>query len=188
MALDFPAAVSRLAVLDIVPTYKLFNPVTKSLATAYWHWFFLIQRAPIPETLLLNSADFFLRGRFGTSRRAGVASTSLIPDAISEDAYGEYLRCFKDPARMHAMCEDYRAAATIDLEHDRADLSKKVQCPLLALWGENGAMGTLYDVLETWRERAANVQGRALAGGHYLPEQLPREVYAECIRFLREER
>ena len=112
-------------------------------------------------------------------------ATPTFPAAISEDAYSEYLRNFKDPARQHAGCEDYRAAATIDLDHDRADLQEKIECPLLTLWGGNGAMHTLYDVIATWKERAANVSGKALPGGHYLPEQLPHEVFAECSRFLR---
>lgn len=184
MALDHPNAVAKLAVLDIVPTLRLYTTVTKEFATAYWHWFFLLQAAPVPETILLNSAEFFLRGRFLTSRAGDGAS--LIPEAISEATFAEYLRNFKDPARMHAMCEDYRAGASIDLEHDRADLDKKVTCPVLALWGANNpAVAKLFDVLATWRERASDVQGTALQAGHYLPEQVPTEVVAQCSRFLR---
>jgi haloacetate dehalogenase len=108
----------------------------------------------------------------------------LIPDVISEDVYAQYLRHFKDPATMHSMCEDYRAAATMDLEHDRADLDAKIQCPLLALWGREGAMERCFDVLAAWRERAVDVQGEALPGGHWLPEQLPDEVAGELLAFL----
>ena len=104
---------------------------------------------------------------------------------ITEEAFAEYLRCFDDSATQHAMCEDYRAGATIDLEHDKADLDKKIQCPLLALWGAKGAMELLYDVPATWRERATHVQGKSLSGGHWLPEQSPNEVFAELIPFLR---
>ncbi|MDO8545188.1 MAG: alpha/beta hydrolase [Opitutaceae bacterium] len=186
MALDHPECVSKLAVIDIVPTLKLYTSVTKSFATAYWHWFFLIQPAPLPEDLLLKSAESFLRGRFKRSRKPGVSSASLIPDAISEETFAEYLRCFQDPRRMHAMCEDYRAGATIDLEHDRADLERKVGCPVLVLWGaDNPGVDALFDVRATWRERATDVRGRSLPGGHYLPEQLPEAVHAECLRFIR---
>jgi haloacetate dehalogenase len=176
MALDYPDQVAKLAVLDIAPTYKMYQDVTREFASIYFHWFFFIQRAPIPETLLAGKGDFFLKAW---------AFRGLIPSVISEETFAEYLRCFEDPATMHAMCEDYRAGATIDLEHDKADLDRKVRCPLLALWGAKGAMERLYDVLGTWRERATNVQGKALPGGHWLPEQLPNEVYAELMPFLR---
>lgn len=174
MALDHPDAVSRLAVLDIVPTYKLYSSVTKEFASVYYHWFFLIQPAPLPETLIGNSADFYLRNTF----------RGLIPSVITTELYGEYLRCYQNPETLHAMCEDYRAGATIDLEHDKADLAVKVQCPLLAIWGAKGAMDPLYDVLATWRERASDVRGKSLPGGHWLPEQLPDELNAELLTFL----
>jgi haloacetate dehalogenase len=175
MALDHPDAVSRLAVLDIVPTHKLYSAVTKEFATAYYHWFFLIQPAPLPETLLGNNADFTLRNW---------SFRGLVPGVISEEVYAEYLRCFQDPSTLHAMCEDYRAAATIDLDHDKADLGVKVECPLLTLWGAKGAMHPLYDVLATWRERASHVQGEALPAGHWIPEQAPNELLAELLPFL----
>jgi haloacetate dehalogenase len=174
MALDHPDAVSRLTVIDIVPTYKLYTSVTKEFASVYYHWFFLIQPAPFPETLIGNSADFALRHIF----------RGLIPGVISDALYAEYLRCYQDPATLHAMCEDYRAGATIDLEHDKADLGIKVQCPVLVIWGAKGAMDPLYDVLATWRERASDVRGRSLPGGHWLPEQLPDELTAELLPFL----
>jgi haloacetate dehalogenase len=174
MALDHVERVSRVAVIDIVPTLKLYTTVTKQLATAYYHWFFLIQPAPLPETLLAHSAEVFLRGLF----------RGLLPNRISEPVFAEYLRCFSDPATLHAMCEDYRAGASIDLEHDAADLTTKLSCPLLVLWGERGAMHSLYDVLATWRERASDVRGRALPGGHWLPEELPQELLGELMAFL----
>jgi|HigsolmetaAR201D_1030396.scaffolds.fasta_scaffold00729_2 haloacetate dehalogenase len=172
LVLDHPERVSRVAVLDIVPTHKIYSTVTKQLATAYYHWFFLIQPAPLPETLLANNAEFFLRRLFGAVR------------TMPAEIFDEYLRAFKNPATLHAMCEDYRAAATIDLEHDEADMAKKIECPLLALWGAKGAMQQLYDVLATWRERATNVSGKALPGGHWLPEEVPNEVYEELRSFL----
>ncbi len=176
MALDYPDQVTRLAVLDIVPTYKLYQEVTKEFASMYFHWFFFIQPAPIPEALLAGRGDFFLKTW---------AFNGMVPGVITEETFAEYLRCFEDPATLHAMCEDYRAGATIDLEHDKADLDRKVECPLLVLWGAQGAMERLYDVTATWRERATQVQGKSLPGGHWLPEQLPNEVYAELMPFLR---
>lgn len=175
MALDYPDQVTRLVVLDIVPTYRLYQEVTKEFASMYFHWFFFIQPAPIPEKLLAGNGDFFLKAW---------AFNGMIPGAITEETFAEYLRCFENPATLHAMCEDYRAGATIDLEHDNADLDRKVECPLLVLWGAKGAMEGLYDVLGTWRERATQVQGKSLPGGHWLPEQLPNEVYAELMPFL----
>jgi haloacetate dehalogenase len=174
MALDHAEQVTKLAVLDIVPTYKLYHSVNKELATAYYHWFFLIQAAPFPETLIGNDPEFYLNSLLGR----------LKPRAITPEAFAEYLRCFRDPATIHATCEDYRAAAAIDLVHDEADMNHKVACPLLALWAEKGVVHRMYDVLATWRERAANVSGRALPGGHFLPEEAPEETFAELKAFL----
>jgi len=173
MALDHSSRVKKLAVLDIVPTYTLYQTVTKDFATAYWHWFFLIQPAPLPETLLGNNVDFLFNQFFGASRAI-----------FTTEAVAEYLRAFRDPATLHAACEDYRAAATIDLEHDEEDLGRKISCPLLLLWGEKGPMHRLYNVLGTWRERAVNVAGKALPSGHFLPEEVPDDTYAELKRFL----
>ena len=176
MALDYPRKVQKLVVLDIVPTYKLYTTTNKEFASAYFHWFFLIQAAPFPETLLLNSAEYSLR----TFLRG------MIPEFISEEVFSEYLKHFKDPKTMHAMCEDYRAAATIDLEHDENDIATKIMCPLLVLWGANGAMGKLFNVLETWKERASNVTGKGLPCGHWMTEQLPEQVYDEVYNFLKD--
>lgn len=174
MALDHPNCVTKLAVIDIVPTLHVYSTVTKELATAYFHWFLLIQPAPIPETLFAGQGEFLLRTLF----------RGLDEYAMPSDVLADYARCFNDPATLHAMCEDYRAAAGVDLEHDKADLDKKIACPLLALWGEHGAMHKLYDVLETWRPRGVDVTGKAIPGGHWLPEQNPDAVYDELRRFL----
>jgi haloacetate dehalogenase len=175
LALDHANRVTKMAVLDIVPTYKLYHNVTKEFASAYYHWFFLIQPAPFPETLIGNSIDFFMNRSF----------RPLMPKAVTEEAFAEYLRVFRDPATLHAACEDYRAGAGIDLEHDETDMNRKVECPLLALWGERGPMNRMYDVLASWRERAANVSGKALPGGHFLPEEVPDQTLAELRMFLR---
>jgi haloacetate dehalogenase len=175
LALDHPDRVTRLAVLDIVPTHKLYHNVTREFATAYYHWFFLLQPAPFPETLIGNSVEFYMRNGLGR----------LQPRAVTPAAFAEYLRCFRDPATVHAMCEDYRAGASIDLAHDDADLSRKIACPLLVLWAERRPMHRLFDVLATWRERASQVSGKPLPGGHFLPEEAPEETFAELRPFLR---
>jgi len=178
MALDHPERVTRLVILDIAPTHKLYHNVSKAFATAYYHWFFLIQPAPVPETLIGNSAEFYLNSLLGIGR--------LKPHAITPEAFSEYLRCFRDPATIHATCEDYRAAASIDLVHDDADMDRKVTCPVLALWGEKGVMHRMYDVVAVWRERAANVSGKALPCGHFLAEEAPEETLAELRNFLKD--
>ncbi|HKA54387.1 MAG TPA: alpha/beta hydrolase [Candidatus Binatia bacterium] len=174
MALDHPGRVTKLAVLDIVPTHKLYQNVNKEFATAYYHWFFLIQAAPFPETLIGNDPEFYLNSLLGR----------LKPKAITPEAFTEYLRCFRDPATIHATCEDYRAAASVDLVHDEADMDRKVACPVLALWAQKGAMHRMYDVVAAWRERAVDVSGKALPGGHFLPEEAPEETLAELKAFL----
>ena len=176
MALDAPQRVKKVAVLDIAPTYKMYKTTNQAFATAYYHWFFLIQPYDLPERLIGTQSEYYLR-RFLAAGSAD--STTFTPEAIAE-----YLRCFSDPATLHAMCEDYRASATIDLLHDEADMSQKVTCPLLALWGEKGFVGHAYDVLEVWRERAENVSGQALPAGHFLPEEVPNETYNALQAFL----
>ncbi len=175
MALDHPDAVRRLMVLDIAPTLAMYEQTDMAFARAYWHWFFLIQPAPFPETLIGADPEAYLRQVMG-GRHAGLS-------AFAPEAWSEYLRCARDPATIRAMCEDYRAAATVDIAHDDADGGRKVACPLLALWGERGAVGRCFDVLALWRERATDVRGRALPGGHYLAEELPEEVAADIEAF-----
>jgi haloacetate dehalogenase len=109
---------------------------------------------------------------------------SVMPKFIEPDAYAEYRRCFSDRAAIHASCEDYRAAATIDLTHDEADLDRKISCPVLVLWGVNGLVGRKYDVLAVWRDRATQVSGKGLQGGHWLAEEVPNETLAEIKSFL----
>jgi haloacetate dehalogenase len=176
MALDYPERVTRLAVLDIVPTYTVFANVTQALATDYYHWFFLIQPYDLPERLIGADPDYYLEHKL-ESWSGGYPS--FAPEAVAE-----YRRCFRDPATIHASCEDYRAAATLDLEHDQADLERKVSCPLLALWGDRGRIAQHFDVLETWRDRASDVRGRALKCGHFLPEENARETADELVAFL----
>jgi len=174
MVRDHRDRVTKLAVLDIIPTYTLYHSVTQAVATAYYHWFFLIQPEPFPETLIGRSVEFYLRRSLGP----------LVPEVISEDVYAEYLRTFREPAAIHASCEDYRAGASIDLDHDAADLAEKITCPLLALWGERGPMARYYDVLSTWKERGTDVTGRAIPSGHFLAEEKADDVTGELVKFL----
>jgi haloacetate dehalogenase len=176
MALDHPAQVQRLAVLDIVPTRTMYANVSRQFAKAYYHWFFLLRPEPIPETLIGANPDFYLESHMGT-RHAGLA-------AFAPEALAEYRRCFRDPATIHATCEDYRAAESIDLEHDEADLSRKVAAPLLVLWGLHGTIQRCFKPLADWAERAQDVRGRALDCGHYVPEEAPQALLAELQAFL----
>ena len=180
MALDHPDRVTRLAVLDIVPTRHVYATVGKDLATAYYHWFFFIQPYDLPETLIGADPGYYLR------KKLGGWGTSL--DTFAPEALAEYERCF-DEATIHASCEDYRAAASIDLVHDAADRdeARKLTCPLLTLWGGLGVMERLYDVQEVWRGYANDVRGKPIDAGHFLAEEKPEETARELVRFLEEE-
>jgi len=174
LALDHPERLSKLVLMDICPTHYMYKTADRQFAAGYFHWFFLIQAAPFPETLIGNNVDAFLKLFMG----------SVMPKSIEQDAYAEYRRCFSDPEVIRGSCEDYRAAATIDLLHDEADMGKKIECPLLVLWGGNGLVGKKYDVLSVWRERAMHVSGKALPGGHWLAEELPDQTLSEIRQFL----
>ncbi len=179
MALDHPERVTRLAVLDIVPTRHVFATVDKDLATVYYHWFFLIQPYDLPERLIGADPAYYLRRKLG--------SWGANPDTFAPQALSEYERCFRDPATIHASCEDYRAAASIDLAHDESDWEegRKVECPLLALWGAYAAMEGIYDVEAVWREYTRNVaRAKALDCGHFLAEERPEETARELLAFL----
>jgi haloacetate dehalogenase len=176
MALDHPQRVQKLAVLDIAPTLYVFQNTNQALATAYFHWFFLIQPAPFPETLIGSNAQYYFRSRL---ERWGQGLHYFAPEAVAE-----YERCFCVPEAIHASCEDYRAAASIDLEHDKADRGRRVACPLLALWGADGFVGQNYNVLGVWRDYAMDVDGQAFPGGHFMAEEHPDETYEALHQFL----
>jgi haloacetate dehalogenase len=177
MVLDYPERVSQLAVLDIVPTRHVYETVGKDLATAYYHWFFFIQPYDLPETMIGADSGYYLR------KKLGGWGTSL--ETFATEALAEYERCF-DSATIHASCEDYRAAASIDLVHDDRDRDegRKVECPLLALWGGRGVMEKTYDVEAVWREYANDVTGTPLDAGHFLAEERPEETVRELRGFL----
>jgi haloacetate dehalogenase len=176
LALDYPKQVEKLVILDILPTLWLYDHTDKEFATNYYHWFFLIQPYPVPEMLLGNSADFLGKAFFGR-----LAATA---DAFTPAAIAAYNRTFKDPAILHATCEDYRASAGIDLEHDRADIAARIQCPILVLWGAKNPAYQKHDVLQIWKEKALNVQGKALDCGHFIPEEAPAALLEEVLTFL----
>jgi haloacetate dehalogenase len=176
LARDHGSRVKSLTVLDIVPTLKMYESTNKAFATAYYHWFFLIQKPPLPEMLLAGHVPGYILGRIGRGR-GGLKH-------FSKQARREYIRCFRDPRTIHATCEDYRAAASIDLEHDRKDLQQKLRMPVMVLWGRQGVIEKMFRPLRDWREVAADVQGRALDCGHFLPEEKPAAVLAELRRFL----
>jgi haloacetate dehalogenase len=178
MALDHPERVDRLAVLDIVPTGEMYRRADMSFGLGYWHWFFLPQPYDFPERIIGGDPDHFYLERQGALGIAGL----FAPEALAE-----YRRCWRDPATIHAMCEDYRAGATIDCRLDEADrvAGRRILCPLLALWGARGKMGEWYDVLAVWRGWADDVRGHAIDCGHYLPEEAPAETARALLEFFR---
>ena len=176
MLLDHPEAVTRAALLDIVPTKYVYDHTDRALATAYFHWFFFIQPAPLPELMMQPAAGVLLKaflGAFGGT------------DCYDPEAMAEYERCFCTPEAIHAMCEDYRAAAGIDLRHDAADGGRMIECPLLILWGSRGVVGQLYQPLEVWQRYGSDVHGLAIDAGHFLAEERPDETFAALDEFLR---
>ncbi|HEV8096583.1 MAG TPA: alpha/beta hydrolase [Burkholderiales bacterium] len=178
MAFDHPECVLKLAVLDIVPTWEAYKRADMAFAMGYYHWFFLTQPFDLPERLIGADPEFCWR-RF-TSREPKGA------DFFAAEALADYLRCFRNPATIHAICEDYRAGATVDMEIDEADRTagRKIEAPLLVLWGGKGRLQAWYeDTLAIWRDWAHDVRGRAIDCGHYLPEERPEEVAAEFEKF-----
>lgn len=175
LALDHPQCLERACLLDIVPTLTAYESADQSLATAYYHWFFLIQGNGLPERLIGAEPEFYLRDKLRRWSAPGAR--------FDEAAVAEYVRCLAFADTIHATCEDYRAAATIDLEHDRADRQRRVLCPLRVLWGRDGYVGRHYDVLKIWQDKALAASGRALDCGHFIPEERPAELLEEFTRF-----
>ena len=174
MALDSPAVVERLAVLDIVPTAEMWQRADKDFGLTDWHWYFLAQPEPFPETIITAAPDrFYFRG--DRSRFA--------PEALED-----YLAAVRDPAVVHGICEDYRAGATVDHALDEADLAagRAIECPVLALWAGRDELGRWFDVLATWRRWARDVRGRPIDAGHFLAEERPDEVAADLRAFFLE--
>lgn len=177
MARDHGKRVRSLTVLDISPTLKMYESTNMQFARAYYHWFFLIQEAPLPEKMLAAVGPGYVFKRLGRGK-SGLKH-------FDKRAMAEYARAFKDPRTIHATCEDYRAAATIDLFHDKHDLDRKISMPVLAIWGKQGVIGALFNCVEDWREVATDVHGRHFQCGHFIPEEKPKELLAELRRFLK---
>ena len=177
LAVDYPEAVKRLMLLDISPTLAMYEQTTMEFARAYWWWFFLIQPTPFPEAMIAAAPETYLRKKIGWGH-AGLS-------AFTPETYAAYLSYVSDPATMHAMCEDYRAAASIDLEHDRADreAGKKIACPVYAIWGEHGVVNRCFSPIADWQRVADDVRGRTLPCGHYIPEEAPEALLVEMLEF-----
>ena len=171
MAVDHPGAVRSLVVLDIAPTREMYRATDEAFARAYWHWFWLTLPAPHPERMIGADPEAFWRQKCTQGWAGGEPGRG----PFSEAALADYLACWTAET-IHASCEDYRAAASIDIEHDDADGEARFEAPLLALWGAAGAIERCFDCLALWRLRAANVEGYSLPGGHYLAEERPDEV------------
>ena len=179
LAIDHPDAVKRVMLLDISPTLAMYEQTTMDFARSYWWWFFLIQPTPFPESMIAGAPEIYLQKKIGWGH-AGMS-------AFTAETYAAYLSYVSDPATMHAMCEDYRAAATIDLEHDRADRAtgRKIACPVNVLWGEHGVVNRCFKPLEDWKVVASDVRGRTLPCGHYIPEEVPEALLQEMVQFFR---
>ncbi len=178
LALDHPAAIGRLVLLDVAPTLAMYEQATEAFARAYWHWFFLIQPAPLPERLVEADPAAYVRDIMGR-RAAGLAP-------FDPRALAEYERCMALPGAAHGICEDYRASAGIDLEHDRADrdAGRRLIQPLLVLWGALGVVHRCFQPLEEWRRVAEDVRGEPLSCGHYIPEEAPDALLDRAMPFL----
>ena len=176
LALDHPEKLACSVFVDIAPTATMYARTDKAFATRYFWWFFLIQPHPLPETMIGHDPALFLRKHINGQLKT--------PGATEEDIFQDYLRCYQNPAMIHAVCEDYRAAATIDLDDDARDGDKRIACPLLLLWGEQGTVGQLYDVVETWQDKARHVQGSALPCGHSPHEEVPKQFLHQLQGFL----
>ena len=179
LAADHPEAVQRLMLLDVAPTLGMYDNTSDAFARAYWHWFFLIQPSPLPEALIDADPERYIRSVMG-QRHAGLA-------AFAPAALAEYVRCAQIPGTGLSICEDYRASATIDLVHDRADVAAglKLLQPLHVLWAGHGAVGRCFDVMHLWRERASDVSGSSVTCGHYMAEEAPEQVLAQALEFFK---
>lgn len=175
LARDYAERVTRLAVLDIAPTANMYQTTDMKFAKAYYHWFFLIQPYPLPETLIGTNPEFYLRQKIGSWGKSG--------DVHTDEAMADYLRCFSNPATIHASCEDYRAAASIDLIHDEADKGRKLDIPLFAISGAASFVSARYDLVAEWQTSFTNVSAAQVPGGHFLPEESPDELLELVIPF-----
>jgi haloacetate dehalogenase len=180
LALDHPQAVKSLTMMDIVPTTVLFNETNRHVAGAYWHWYFLSQPAPFPERLIEANPDYFYE-----TCLLGWGSAKL--ENFDAAQLAEYRRCWRKPSMIQGSCGDYRAAASIDLAIDMADIETKVQCPSLVFYGEHGVMNKLYNIDAQWQKRLTNIQTASLPGGHFFPDMLPQETANILLAFVQQQ-
>lgn len=178
LGVDHPEHVARMVLLDIAPTLAMYRGTNEAFARSYWHWFFLIRPAPLPEMLISSDPGQYLKSVMG-ARSAGMAP-------FSTEALAEYERCLSLPGTATGICGDYRASATIDLVHDQADIDAGVNlnCPLKVMWGADGAIEACFDALSEWRKVATQVEGNALPCGHYIAEEIPDKLLEEALPFL----
>jgi len=176
MAIDFKENIKKISVLDIVPTSHVFKNTNAILAKRYYHWFFLIQSYPLPETMIGNDPEYYMRSK--------LQMWGANNEYLTEEIIQEYLRCFTTET-IQASCEDYRAGASIDLVHHEEDFDKKISCPLQVLWGSKATLEELYDPIKVWKEWALHVEGQSIDCGHFLPEESPVETYNAIINFLK---
>ena len=174
MALDSPESLERIALLDILPTLTLYENLDKDFVLNYWIWVFHVQPPDMPERMISSEIGAYLENEMGRLRRNGV---------IEPKVWAAYTRALDTPEKAHGTCEDYRAAASIDLDHDRQDLDRKITCPVLVLWGEQNAVWERFGMIDVWRERAEEVTGFPLPCGHYLPEEAPEETLQHLLDF-----
>tara|TARA_A100001037_G_C15139113_1_gene632722 strand:+ start:2052 stop:2918 length:867 start_codon:yes stop_codon:yes gene_type:complete len=175
LAKDNQEKVEKIILLDIIPTREMFKQVNQSMATSSYHWFFLIQEEPFPETLIGGSGEYYVKSRL----------KYINEGCFTAESISEYVRCGTDPGTIHGWCEDYRAGASIDLEHDEEDFANKLRMPLRVLWSSVGHMGRNNDVITVWKDYADNVSGHSLDCGHFIPEELPNETCAEFREFFK---
>ena len=176
MAIDFKENIKKISVLDIVPTSHVFKNTNAILAKRYYHWFFLIQSYPLPETMIGNDPEYYMRSK--------LQMWGANNEYLTEEIIQEYLRCFTTET-IQASCEDYRAGASIDLVHHEEDFDKKISCPLQVLWGSKATIEELYDPIKVWKEWALHVEGQSIDCGHFLPEESPVETYNAIINFFK---
>lgn len=182
LCVDHPARVRKAIFLDIAPTAAMYNNTNFDFAKAYYHWFFLIQEAPYPETLMNANPEAFIEYNMGGRHDRDV-------EVFEKECYESYVNVMRDPAAVHAMCEDYRAAASIDLEDHKEDNEdgRWIQCPLMVLWGKHGVIEKCFDAVKEWkRVSSSTVVGESLDCGHYIPEEAPEALLSKILSFLKD--
>ena len=183
LMLDHPEKVLTCTMMDILPTLDMYEQTNQEFATKYWHWFFYIQAYDVPERFLGANPEYFIRNNL--LKKATPEAQKNFP----EDVLQEYIRHYSNPATVHGICEDYRASVGIDLEHDKQNRPFTIKTPLLVLWGANGVVGNIWNVLEGWQKYASDVQGFGVeACGHFVPEEKPKVVLHALLKFLEEKK